>query len=231
MLQGVHDIREQFPLSLQRAQHELSDYLVPYLGIEAPGTEEIASELGIRHPKLCTGGDEMQWQPSTDLLITRRPDDGSMSLLAVSVKPVAELGRKRAIDLLKLEQSYWHCRNVPWLLITPDQYDARVADCLRRAAAWVTSEEAVPRAELERCRDVVAQHAWQPLSLVLQHLAEVLQIAIHEAQNLFWQSVWQGLVSLDLRRGWRPSEKVHLLSADDFIALNPLAAGRTACLP
>ncbi len=228
MLPGVADIREQFPLSLQAAPHELSAYSASYLATSFPGTQEIALRLGVKHPALKHLGDKEPWNPTTDLLVACQIRE-RWSLLAVSVKPDANALSERAMQLLQLEQTYWRERNVPWLLITPSQYDQRVGRCLQRTAPWVISEQQASEGEIGRCREVAFSLVGYELSTVLNAISSTLSVGMEWAQSVFWQSVWRCDLPLDLRRGWRPQEPIALLNNQAFVDLNPLAARRSAC--
>lgn len=228
MLPGVVDIREQFPLAIERDSHELSLYSTAHLAGTHPGTVEIFRDASAKHPELKHQGDAELWHLTTDLLITRCLE-GIWSLLAVSVKPDVEDLSARARELLLLEQRYWEARGVSWLLLTPGQYDMRVGKSLQRSAPWVMSGEQTAKADWERCAAVVADLEGVPLTQVLKAVAASFAGDMAAAQQVFWQSVWHGQLPLDLRRGWRPEEPVRLLDMEAFYALNPLWSGRSAC--
>lgn len=229
MLEGTEDIREQFPLLLKSGQHELSHYTASYLGHEALGTEELASILSIRHPQLRNKDDKESWVPTTDLLVAGRSKDGRLSLLAVAVKPENDLS-KRERQLLQLEKEYWERRGVKWILITPSLYSSKVGECLQRTAPWVVAAENVFNEEIEKCTELVQLNSGRDLTHMLRLTCSQLGVDMDRAQKIFWQSIWYGKLPVDLRRGWRPSEPVILLSKKQFNELNPLAAGRTVCI-
>lgn len=228
MLPGVVDIREQFPLALERGPHELGLYSAEHITGVFPGTVEIFQAAAAKHPELKHHGDAELWRLTTDLLVTRRID-GIWSLLAVSVKPGVDGLSPRARELLLLEQQYWQARGVSWLLLTPGQYDARVGKCLQRTAPWVISSEQVDQESRGQCAAAVADLVGIPLNRVLMSVAAIFSGEMAEAQQLFWQSVWHGQLLLDLRRGWRSEEPIELLSSEEFAQLNPLWSGRSAC--
>lgn len=229
MLPGVMDIREQFPLCRESGQHELCTYDAYSAPGKYPGTVEISNENGIRHPVVSNGVNKELWHLTTDLLVTQKIESGKHLLLAISVKPT-EWNRNRAVELLKLEREYWTRRNVQWLLITPEQYQKKVADCLRRTASWVCSYADPSVESMHRCLRVVARHTGESLTQVLRAISQELEIIMHGAQVLFWKSVWRGLIPLDLRRGWRPTEEIVLISQEEFLELNPIVARRSTCL-
>ncbi len=230
MLPGVMDIREQFPLSREGSHHELCAYDVFSASGSYPGTVEISREIGVRHPVIRSGINQEVWRLTTDFLITMSIERRRHSLLAISVKAWDWNIGRRTIELLKLEQEYWARRNVHWLLITPEQYLKQVGDCLRRTASWVCSYLDPSVESVNRCKRVVARHAGESLTQVLRAICRDFEISMHGAQIMFWKSVWKGLIPLDLRRGWRPTEEVVLISQEEFFELNPLISRRSACL-
>lgn len=228
MLPDVFDIREQFPLSVKDGPHELGLYSTQYSSGSYAGTLEIARRLSLKHPKVKQHEEFEWWRLSTDLLVTRHTG-GTWSLLAVSVKNDAEKLSRRNRELLRVEQHYWQERGASWLLLTPQQYDSRVGKCLQRAAAWVMPGQPIGEGIRERCAARVKQFDRIPLITVLRGVVSEFSVEQQEAQRIFWQSVWHGNVPMDLRQGWRSEESVRLLTADDFLKLNPLGCGRSAC--
>ncbi len=130
MLPNLKDIREQFPLSADSARHELADYVADAQFGEYPGTIAIAEQMGISHPEISGDGESALWTPTTDLLLLLISPDGSVELLAVDIKPSTTLTKSMRRSLA-LEKAYWDARQVPWLLITPEQFDRRVAGRLQ----------------------------------------------------------------------------------------------------
>jgi len=156
MLTNLVDIREQFPLVQESGLHEISAYQHLSSRQLFPGTLEIAQNLGIKHPMTTGDGTSGTWVPTTDLLLTLKQVDGKLELLAIAVKDSQELSNKRKRELLLLEQEYWAVRGVTWLVITPDQYDDRVALMLRLTMQWALGD-AVSDAELRFPRFFVFQ--------------------------------------------------------------------------
>ena len=72
-------------------------------------TQEIASRLGVKHPE-----DRKTREPhqmSTDFVIEVM-EDGVKQLKARSVKPEAELQKKRTIEKLEIERVYWYEKGI-----------------------------------------------------------------------------------------------------------------------
>jgi len=226
MLTNLVDIREQFPLAQESCQHELSTYQHRDSYQLFPGTLEIAKKLGIKHPMSTGGGISDTWVPSTDLLLTIEGADGTLELLAVAIKERGELDERRKKELLQLEREYWLARDVTWLLITPDQYDQRVALLLRMTMPWALGDS-VSSADLQISAKAARECHGRPLSHLLNKLA-ILFGDIDRGQRAFWQSVWSTNIPLDLRRGWRPHLPITLLNSETFRSLNPVAARRSA---
>lgn len=233
MLPGLVDLVEQFPISQEDAEHELTRWQVGVGGQTYPGTLTLARQMGIKHPVVTESDEMVIWTSTTDLLLVlRTPGTRKMSLLAVSCKPSEEDLTHRAKQLLLLENKYWEVRGVTWLLITPAQYDKRVGLTLRSTSAWGLAEPA-PEPELDVATHVVRSMPFHPYSDVIKRLTEVFggtEQHVYFAQRALWQAVWQGKLPLDLRRSWRPHLPLTLLPMTDFLALNPIASRRSACL-
>ncbi|MCL4759559.1 MAG: TnsA endonuclease N-terminal domain-containing protein [Rhodocyclaceae bacterium] len=219
------DVREQFPLSLDSAPHELAAYDARFASLSRPGTLDIAADLGIPHPQCRGGGQCAPWVMTTDLLLMRRAADGKPSLLAVSCKDRTPLSR-RTTELLQIEQAYWTRRGVAWLLLTPHLYETLVAQTLQRTWPWALGTPVDSRA-LEAA--YAAVHRWygHSLTFTLQRITDALGDS-DVAQRALWQSIWSGRVAADLRRGWRQHIPLRLLPQADFDALNPVLSGRSA---
>lgn len=219
------DLREQFPLSLGTAVHELAAYDARFASLSHPGTLEIAAELGISHPQCHGDGLHAPWVMTTDLLLMRRAADGKRSLLAVACKDKGTLSR-RSEELLRIEQAYWSRRGVAWLLVTPHLYEPLVAQTLQRTWPWALGTPACNRALELAC---AAVHQWygHSLTFTLQRITDGLGDS-DVAQRALWQSIWAGRLAADLRRGWRQHIPLRLLPQADFDALNPILSGRSA---
>ncbi len=94
---NIHDIREQFPLDLEE-------------------TMEIAESHNIVHSPLDS---EEKFVMTTDFLLTMK--DGSS--IALSIKPSSELIKKRVLEKLHVEYSYWKRKSVTWILLTEKEID------------------------------------------------------------------------------------------------------------
>lgn len=225
MLPSIQDIRTQFPLSLTEGRNELSDYQVNASRGFYPGTLEIARKLQIRHPKIYGDGTSCDWVLTTDLLGYCNSRNNDAGLIAVAIKPVDTLS-KRKLQLLQIEAEYWKVREVTWLLVTPSEYDKTTALTLRCAEAWALGM--VVSKEAKCCAIEVANRTLgQSFTYMLNALTN--QLNNHDlAQRAFWQSVWYGDIPLDLRRGWRPHLPLKLLERNEFSLLNPISSRRSA---
>jgi hypothetical protein len=232
MLPNVLDLVEQFPLHQEDAPLEISRWDIRTNSKHHPGTLAIAKSLGIRHPRLQGTDEEVLWTSSTDILLILETASGHKELLAVSVKAesVQKLG-DRAKQLLLLEKTYWQMRGVTWLLITPSEFDPAIKKTLMRTAAWGLAP-LVDKHKLEIARRVAMAMPLHPYSDIVNHLSQLFggQEFHLLAQEALWQAVWFGLLPIDLRRGWRPALPFQYISPDKFLAQNPLAARRSACL-
>jgi hypothetical protein len=226
MLPNLKDIREQFPLSAEFCVHELADYVINAPAGEFPGTKAIAEQIGVPHPAISCDEESVDWTPTTDLLLLLKNRAGTLELLAVAVKPTAQLTRGMRKSLA-LEKAYWDVRQVPWLLITPEQFDSRVALTLRCSMPWALGDK-VEEEDRAIATSLAFKGSGRSLTYVLETISAVLAGDIDRAQRAFWQSVWSGAIPLDLRRGWRPHLPVVLLPTDAFWNLNPIASRRSA---
>lgn len=227
-IQNLVDLREQFPLPFEGGLHEISAYRAGTLPTLYPGTLKIAKRLGIKHPKTHEKGKSAEWVMTTDFLLVLQTPSNNLELLAVSFKPDANLKNKRTRDLLDIEREYWLARGVTWLFITPELYDEQVALRLRDTMPWALGTT-VSENDLLVASSVAHELQGHSLTHVLKQIAARFgDIDLDHAQRSFWQSVWCGKTPLDLRRGWRPHIPVRLLTAEEFLSLNPVASRRTS---
>lgn len=226
MLPDLDDSLEQYPLSLGFSAHILAEYGERPFKELFPGTEQLARELGIKHPKTHGDGESAPWRLSTDHVLILRSGGRKRTVLPCAYKTESDATRGRTRDLLSLDREYWVRRGGHWLLITPSTYERSVALTLRRTAPWALGPAAQEeeRALAVACTDAML---FQPLTLVLHRLAKTLD-SMQRAQNAFWQAVWAGEIPLDLRLGWRPHLPLELVSKEVFRSFNPLASRRSA---
>ncbi|WP_029148312.1 TnsA endonuclease N-terminal domain-containing protein [Methylophilus sp. 5] len=223
---GLVDIREQFHLSQEDSRHELSAYSLGYWSGLFPGTLTIAKEFGIKHPRIQNRTDA-PWPNSTDLLLTLKRD-GSLSLLAISVKPDSKLS-DRVKKLIELEKRYWEARSVDFLLITPETYLESVMINMTTYSPW--GHDRSSSAELLlRIKSFSKDIDGLPLSHALRTIKDRLNVSNQEAQNLFWECVWKGILPVDLNRKASPGTPINLIILKDFWKQNPVASRRSAWL-
>lgn len=92
----VRDIREQFPLDLDR-------------------TRQIAERAGIRHP--VDSKSRLDLVQTTDLVIDLERD-GRIVTIARTIKPAVDLGKPRTIEKIEIERRYWAAHGIDWGIIT-----------------------------------------------------------------------------------------------------------------
>jgi hypothetical protein len=102
----VVDIREHFPLSISE-------------------TVVLADELGIKHPAFSG---ELK-VITTNFLI----DLHGGNKLALNVLYKKDLSKKRNLEKLQLEKSYWEKKGVKWLVVTEDQFTSE----LKENMSWI----------------------------------------------------------------------------------------------
>lgn len=226
LLNTVKDVREQLKISLEDGPHELEHYDARYKGQNFPGTLSIASQLGIKHPRVNGEGRSSDWVMTTDQVVLLQDMDGHVELLAISCKPDGAALTKRARQLLSIEAAYWAARSVQWILITPDLFEESVGITLRRTAPWGLGAP-VSRAAIRAAVIITEELLGHSFKFTLDALADQLG-DVDLAQRAFWQAVWCGSLPVDLRRGWRPHLPIELLDTAGFIALNPVASRRSS---
>jgi hypothetical protein len=229
MIKGIYDIREQYPLSLEDAQHELAAYRADIPDSPLPGAIETARTLGIKYPQTKENGEKSDWVMTTDLPLAIHNSIGELELLAISIKPDQEWKKRRTYELLLVEKTYWEKRGVCWLLITPEQYDSRITLTLRCTMPWAIGT-IVNIDALNIAAQVFTNNYGHSLTHILKQLSLKLgdKDNLDYAQRAFWQAAWAGVIKLDLRRGWRPHIPPIQLADDEFADLNPIARRRSA---
>jgi len=94
---SVTDIREQFPL----IEHDI--------------TQEIAKDMGVKHPTDTASG--FPYILTTDFLISIYIDGKTVDI-ARTVKPAKELESTRVIEKFEIERRYWIAKGVDWGIVT-----------------------------------------------------------------------------------------------------------------
>lgn len=227
MLPDLLDVREQFKLSLEACAHELASYDVRFGDYKTyPGTREVAKQLGIKHPMVYGDGLSDFWTMTTDQLLLLGEAGGSLNLLAIARKPDSTKLSKRDRQKLLIEKEYWSARGVCWLLLTPEVFEESVGLTIRRGTPWALGEPVPPEA-IRTVVELVESTLGHTLTYAIRQLS--LELGDDDfAQRAFWQAVWSGALTLDLRRGWRPHLPVELLTPADFASLNPVRSRRSA---
>jgi hypothetical protein len=226
MLPNLDDALEQYKLDPDDTPHLLTAY-----GNGKPwelfsGTLQLAEKLGIKHPKISDGQDSVPWVPTSDLVLIFKDAQGTREALALAFKPRGWNKSRRTVELLSLEREHWIARRVPWLLITPDIYDHRVALTLRRIAPWALGEFSSLE-DRQVVVNVARGMAGHSVTSILYRSAELLG-SLEAAQRALWQAVWHGELPIDLRRGWRPQIPLKFISDSEFKGLNPISSRRSA---
>lgn len=178
---NVCEIREQFAL-LPREE-----------------TLEIASELGIRHPRFP--GTTTPTVLTSDLVVSTTTN-GHDGIFVLSVKRSPAVlpgvkGLRRTIEKLALERAFWLRRDVPWYLVTEAQFDARVVrnlGLLRPSRRdWVSEDRC------SSARDFANQaKSSAGRGRTLRELIAWSQNETDRAYQDFGLSVWKHWLPLDL---------------------------------
>jgi hypothetical protein len=103
---SVTDVREQFPL------------------IEYNITQEIAKDMGVKHPIDAVSG--FPYVLTTDFLISIYID-GKTVEIARTVKPAKELESTRVIEKFEIERRYWMAKGIDWGIVTEHEIPRTLA--------------------------------------------------------------------------------------------------------
>lgn len=228
MLPGVVDLREQFPLAHDEHPPELATYQVDGSGQSAPGTLQVADDLGHRHPSVRKGDTQEPWVMTTDFLLTLRDGIGRTELLAISVKAVEDLNNERKLQLLRIEREYWRRQDVYWLLLTPALYAALAANAIRIGMPWAVGQPDVSAALQAACLAMAVDIQGRTARQFLDLMGGRLGLDTHAAQCVLWQCIWSGALPINLAKPLRLNEPLELLTPDAFWRQNPIASRRTA---
>jgi hypothetical protein len=227
LMLAPEDLREQFPLAHKSHPAERLAFQASSVSLWSPGTLEIATELGIRHPVTRGQGVVADWVLTTDMVATLRMPNGQRSLVAMAVKQSEELRDTRTRDKLRIEREYWVRQEVNWLLITPTMISHEAAETIKASMPWVLA----PAPRFDSLQLLLSGLADELHGLnfpkAFRHLEQRLQVTHPEAQGLFWRGVWAGLIRLDLTVPLRSASKVMILSPEAFREQNPIAMRRT----
>lgn len=225
------EVLEQFPLSLETHQFELAKFSSKWLSSQSPGTLQLAEELNIKYPVLKSNGEVEYWVMTTDLLVVIRLQDGSIELLAISVKAEnTEKLSKSDRELLNLEREYWARQGVQWLLITPKEYQRSVAASIKNSIPWGLSTDLVEPIQLNVAGKMAPMFDGKSLTTALGIIQQKMGVDQQTAQRIFWQAVWCGEIQIDLSRHYWPSTPFRIVSHEEFLSQNPVATRRSACL-
>lgn len=228
MLQELQDLREQYPLSQIAHQPEIAAYRIVEPRPMLPGTLDLANELGFKHPVVRSAGEQHPWVMTTDLLLTLRLEKGGLGLLAISVKDSNSALSARQRQLLRIEFEYWHRQQVPWLLITQDQYPRGAASMVRKGMPWLIGQALVSEDRLRACNQIASDFQGVNITDALRLIMRRLEVTQADAQTTFWQAILRGFLPVDMSWSVRPSAPLEIISAEAFRAQNPIASGRSA---
>ncbi|NPC56899.1 TnsA endonuclease N-terminal domain-containing protein [Caenimonas soli] len=229
MLPHVDDNRTQYRLNLSYHAGEITEYCEPAAMECYRGTIQIAKDLCIAHPLVRAKGEKSApWRMTTDCVVTLRQPGHSRVLLALSFKSdplrlISSRDRKK----LAIEREYWMCQGHEWLLITPEVYDSAVAEALERSYGWAMG----PIASSDYCEEaahVVKASRYVTLQQAYNLVSASLQCDLSQAQKVFWQAVWGGLLPIDLRHTLWVTNLLRHISLDEFQDANPVSARRSA---
>lgn len=207
---GLKTARSHHYLSdIEYAYHVLAEYAPNVTDIREQyallpwgETQQIAQELGIRHPTYP--GTKTPIVVTTDILLTVQ--NSQYQTIAVSVKMSGDIElvnkeAKRTLEKLLIEKKYWERRSIPWILCTEKNIP------MNRAYNLDFFRNTMQRGELDylnhHLSDFVNKFGemWKPnltLTQLLTDLAITFRISKSEAFTLLGRAIWMRLIHVDL---------------------------------
>jgi hypothetical protein len=201
---NIVDIREQFPL------------------LPEENTQRIAAHLGIRHPRYPNSGTPIVM--TTDFLLTLADSRPKHSFLAVSIKSADDLRgpqRTRTLAKLEVERRYWLMRNVPWQMVTDEDFDQTLIASLDWLN-YVTVDSGIAKQSLTSSVPsflsafrIVAKER-----LMLDQMVKICALSLGGISNefayqLFRYCAWHHLIELDLCARIGPQHAPRILAIVD----------------
>lgn len=229
MVPNCVDIREQFKLERYEHQNALSNYTIKKNFFIDKGTVGIAGDLGLKHPIVRGKNQVGMWVMTSDFVLTIKKND-TFKILAIAYKSQSELIKKRTREKLRIEKKYWELEKAEWLLITEQQYSKLVGDTARRVLPWILHPNQVSDEIKQKCALLKNEMDGKKYQQAISIISERLSIQDNISPIVFWQTIWSGLLYLDLKILKYPTETIKFLSENDFWSQNPVVTRRSACL-
>lgn len=164
-------------------------------------TQQIAAELGIRHPSYPRSSEPTVM--TTDLVLTLRKRSGQTAKWARSIKRLDRLKAplsRRDLEKLEVERRYWQRRAVPWALVT----NLDMPSALMIKLTWLHALAHIdsPRL-LERVSPFleVFPRTWKRQyshTVLMEKLGGSLRMSSGDADQIFRHAVWRHFIELDL---------------------------------
>jgi len=173
---GVIDIREQFPL------------LPLNLSIR------IASELGIKHPRVP--GTSVENVMTTDFLLTVLTSSGER-YLAVSAKPRDKLCDKRTMEKQEIERQWWSILGVPFRVFCGDDNTSIQARNLADISAPCRRGYSLKPQLVDRASKVITTGIFR-LDQCIDRLKKQCGITTNQARNLLLSLIHAGYLVVPL---------------------------------
>lgn len=207
---GLKTARSHHYLSdIEYAFHVLAEYAInvtdireQYALLPWKETQQIAEELGIRHPTYPKTTTPIV--VTTDIVLTVKHSE--YQTIAVSVKMSNDIAlenksAKRTLEKLLIEKKYWERRSIPWLLCTEKNIP------MNRAYNLDFFRNTMQRDELDHLNlllpDFVIEFVktWKPnltLTQLLTHIAAAFRISKSDVFTLLGRAIWMRLIHVDL---------------------------------
>ena len=203
----VIDIREQFPL------HPVAE------------TQRIATRLGYRHPVQrwnWKGKWRQQLAVQTSDFRVTFSDTSPVPEVIISVKPSAELEKRRVLEKLEIERTYWERRSVGWQLVTEQELPQVIIDNLNLVLPFRTLHGSVRKLDGSAIPEGSSEALIEKLFRYIERFNRSLKVACREFEQdfglqagtglcLVWHAVATKKWSTDLSRPLNPSMQTTLV--------------------
>lgn len=160
-------------------------------------TQDIAAQLGIRHP--IYPATSTPTVLTTDLLLTLKRPDGK-ELVAVSAKLKKDL-TERNLEKLLLERLYWNRRGVRWVLVTEDNLSAVLSSNLKFFEAALNDDRVAKSGIQPAAFSRTFESYWEPtlsFSTIMNRAAAAEGVDVQTGHSLLGMAIWGHVSRVDV---------------------------------
>lgn len=176
---------------------EIVDIREQYALLPWEETQEIAQQLGFKHPMYP--GTSTPTVMTSDIVLTTTTD----SLLVVSIKRASDIAQRnvRTLQKLRIEQEYWNRRGVKWKLSTEDDISIVRAKNLSMLRTSMVSKELdwlAPYIKEFVHYFIKRWDSGKKLCQILTEVGAIMRLATEKCFCLFGRAVWLRLLPVNL---------------------------------